>query len=429
MGNVLLDEALNRRAKLNSEWHARPTARLQAPLRCSHQVYRRPAHADTRTAFAQLCTDLGQPAPASDSRHHVVQLASAIVKWEGHTEADSVTCLMAGNGRPLFSEPAHTGAPANLEGLFGKDLYCGVKVEVITGEVNTPQSSEIRDILGSDSILGGQVADGGASLWTTLQLDPDGHTRILVINHHLPEVPLSELLQRILEVESYRLQAIAALPLAREMMFGLSQLERDIEPMMLALTQSDQHAEYPELLTKLSNMAAKIEHLAADSSYRFAAARAYSQIVEQRLTDLREDLSVTQSRYSVFVLKSLLPAMRTCEAAERRIDELAKRVSRAINLLNSMVDMIQTRQTHDMLETMNRNSQMQIRLQQAVEGFSIFVISYYAIGLAHYSLEALAQLGYGVDPTLITGIAAPVVLALVWLNVRWLRRKLSKETP
>ena len=410
MGNVLLDEALNRRAKLNSEWHARPTARLQAPLRCSHQVYRRPAHADTRTAFAQLCTDLGQPAPASDSRHHVVQLASAIVKWEGHTEADSVTCLMAGNGRPLFSEPAHTGAPANLEGLFGKDLYCGVKVEVITGEVNTPQSSEIRDILGSDSILGGQVADGGASLWTTLQLDPDGHTRIL-------------------EVESYRLQAIAALPLAREMMFGLSQLERDIEPMMLALTQSDQHAEYPELLTKLSNMAAKIEHLAADSSYRFAAARAYSQIVEQRLTDLREDLSVTQSRYSVFVLKSLLPAMRTCEAAERRIDELAKRVSRAINLLNSMVDMIQTRQTHDMLETMNRNSQMQIRLQQAVEGFSIFVISYYAIGLAHYALEALAKLGYGVDPTLITGIAAPVVLTLVWLNVRWLRRKLSKETP
>ena len=41
-----------------------------------------------------------------------------------------------------------------------------------------------------------------------------------------------------------------------------------------------------------------------------------------------------------------------------------------------------------MMKTMGDHSATQIRLQQAVEGFSTFVISYYAMGLLEIMLEA-----------------------------------------
>lgn len=136
---------------------------------------------------------------------------------------------------------------------------------------------------------------------------------------------------------------------------------------------------------------------------------------------------LTQPRYSVFLLRSLQPATRTCEAAERRIDELAQRIARAVNLLNSMVDMIQTRQTNHMIEAMSRNARMQLRLQEAVEGFSIFAISYYALGLISYLLGTLNKAGLNIDPKLWTGMLAPVVLGLVWANARWIRRRMTRE--
>jgi uncharacterized membrane-anchored protein len=119
--------------------------------------------------------------------------------------------------------------------------------------------------------------------------------------------------------------------------------------------------------------------------------------------------------------------MRTCDAAERRTHEVAERVSRAANLLRTMVDMEQTRQSHGILESMAERAKLQLRLQQAVEGFSIFAISYYAVGMIKYMLDAAGVAGLGVSSTLLTGIAAPLVFALVWFSVRAVRRRLVER--
>ena len=130
----------------------------------------------------------------------------------------------------------------------------------------------------------------------------------------------------------------------------------------------------------------------------------------------------------MFLQRTLQPAMRTREAAERRIEELAQRVSRALTLLNSMVDMIQTRQTNAMMRTMSQNAQIQVRLQQAVEGFSTFVISYYALGILSYVLVGLEAAGYlPFDPKLILAATAPLLLASVWFMSRKLRKRLTGE--
>ena len=105
---------------------------MPAPFRCTHQVIKRTGRAtDSREAFTQLCARHSQPGPSEDSRYHLAQLGTALIKWEGHTEADSITCLVPGNGSPLFSESANQFAPNEVGTVFSDELVCGVNVEVL----------------------------------------------------------------------------------------------------------------------------------------------------------------------------------------------------------------------------------------------------------------------------------------------------------
>lgn len=56
------------------------------------------------------------------SRYHLAQMGSALIKWEGHTEADSMTCLVPGNGSPLFGEAASQFAPSEL--IMSSEATC-----------------------------------------------------------------------------------------------------------------------------------------------------------------------------------------------------------------------------------------------------------------------------------------------------------------
>ena len=142
---------------------------------------------------------------------------------------------------------------------------------------------------------------------------------------------------------------------------------------------------------------------------------------------MREEIVSGHQRYTNFLMRALAPAMRTCDAAERRVGELAERVARSANLLSTMVDIEQSRQNQKVMKSMADSAKRQLRLQQAVEGFSIFAISYYAVGLIKYSLDAADGAGLGIDSKLLTGLAAPAVFAIVFLLVRFVRRRLRGD--
>jgi uncharacterized membrane-anchored protein len=78
---------------------------------------------------------------------------------------------------------------------------------------------------------------------------------------------------------------------------------------------------------------------------------------------------------------------------------------------------------------MAERATLQLRLQQSVEGFSIFAITYYAVGLLGYLLKSTKLLGLKADPELLTGLAAPLILAVVWLSVRSVKKRLRRKGP
>ena len=76
---------------------------------------------------------------------------------------------------------------------------------------------------------------------------------------------------------------------------------------------------------------------------------------------------------------------------------------------------------------MNRRTKMQYRLQQTVEGLSIAAVSYYVVGLFYYFIQAFGEnLVPGLSAKVATGMFVPVAIFLIWMFVRYMRRKYSE---
>jgi uncharacterized membrane-anchored protein len=74
---------------------------------------------------------------------------------------------------------------------------------------------------------------------------------------------------------------------------------------------------------------------------------------------------------------------------------------------------------------MDRRAQLQLRLQETVEGLSVMAIGYYGVGLVGYGLKGLQQLGLPIDATLGMAIALPFVVGFTWLGLRRIKKRLA----
>jgi len=110
--------------------------------------------------------------------------------------------------------------------------------------------------------------------------------------------------------------------------------------------------------------------------------------------------------------------MGTCAVTAARLEALSSRVARATQLLSTRVDITREHQTIEVLHSMNRRADLQLRLQQTVEGLSVAAVTYYIVGLIGYAARGLKAAGLGINPELVMGLSIPVVVAAVALGIR-----------
>jgi uncharacterized membrane-anchored protein len=171
-------------------------------------------------------------------------------------------------------------------------------------------------------------------------------------------------------------------------------------------------------------LAARIEKLALDNSYRFSASQAYLRLVNARSEELREVRIEGIPTVGEFMDRRLAPAMNTCEAISRRQEALAGRIAHSNDLLRTRVGIVQEQQNRQILQSMNARAAQQLRLQQAVEGLSVAAISYYVIGLAGYAAKAAKAAGLPINSDVGTGLLVPLVVAGVWLGLRRMHKRI-----
>lgn len=414
------------RMQLNDELHARPHMRITTPARLTHVAHLTGELGADHAHLLDLCGAVGLPLPGTELRQVQLLVDGRTVKWERHTEFTAITVA--------DMEPVETGdwsalSPrladwlARLPGL--RLVACHLRLEPDTEQHHNPES--LSAIFPRGEVLGSEVAGGEALVWTDFRLCPDGFTRILLRDKGLSPSHAGRVVQRLLEIETYRMTALLGLPLARGAGPDLASLEQRLESIVARTATANNMAEEHGLLDALTRLATEAETLSVRCRYRFGATTAYAELVEKRVEELREERIPGLQRLGVFLDRRFRPAVRTCEAVARRQAELAAGISRASSLLRTRVDVQRAEQNAEILKSLENRARTQLRIQEAVEGLSVFAITYYLLGLVKYVVEGLPEIPYLPPKSLMTGIAVPTILAAVWIGIRRLRRAVSAK--
>src|SRR5256885_12910123 len=146
-------------------------------------------------------------------------------------------------------------------------------------------------------------------------------------------------------------------------------------------------------------------------------------MVHLRLNPIGGRRAAGSPRGPPFPPRRMAPAMRTCTTLEDRQAGLSTKLARAADLLRTRVDVELQQQNRDLLQSMNRRTQLQLRLQATVEGLSVAAISYYVVGLLGHVLKGVQDAGVGINVSLASAASVPVVVLAIWWVVRRIRRR------
>jgi uncharacterized membrane-anchored protein len=410
------------RARALGEIHARPYVLVNGPRVIFQLAFMIDGGAGVDHAvMAELSRQRGVTPPGRDARHHAMAWGPGTLRWEQHTEFSTWFWdgpLPERFGGEVTSHPFGDGfrPPGSL--------ISGIRLEIRTDGPETQAA-----IAGFDptSLCHSEVKNGQAVIYTDFRQNGDGLTPILIIDRGLTQAGTGPLVQRLLDIETYRTLAMLGLPLAQ----ALSPDIRRIEDGLTGITRqmkSNPREDADGVLAEITRLAADLEANAALALYRFGASRAYYGIVQERIKTLAESAVPGFESLGFFLERRLAPAMRTCQSVEERQANLSRKLTRANSLVRSWIDVELERQNGALLSAMNRRAELQLRLQQTVEGLSVAAISYYVVGLFGYLIKAGHDL-LPIDPGVLTGLFVPVAVLAVWLTVRRIRRSHEGHEP
>ncbi|SFN21274.1 DUF3422 family protein [Variovorax sp. OV329] len=414
------------RVPLHNEVHARPPEAMAAPLAIAHLVMFADAqgHARSRQHLAALLRDHHKALPDEDTTHLRIELGSFRLRWELHTEFVSWTFAVR--------LPADKGSlPASAVDAVPQDWLAALPGQCLSSLdmwllPGLPEGDDFRSNhhgLRDDALVGSAVAGDAAQVFTDFAIHANGFSRFLLYAGELPARRLGRLVQRLLEIESYRMAAMLGLPAARQAGSALASAEGDLAELAQAIQSAERHEE-ARLLDRLTRLAAKVESEYAATHSRFSASGAYFELMDQRIAQINETPLKGLQTIGEFIERRVTPARKTCEWAARRQDALSRRVSRISNLLRTRVEIEQQHNSQALLEALNQRQDVQLRLQATVEGLSVAAITYYIVGLVSYLAKAGQGVGWPLSPETTAALAIPLVAGSVWWSMRRLHRKM-----
>lgn len=415
------------RFDLSNEVHARPPYPIRSPAKisCIALKTERPFHDDDRLYIERLTEKFDVPPPEKGKKYHIVRIDGVIIVWEHHTEFIRYTMIVEDN---LDAWDTALGAlpPEWLANMPG-ELISAVHLDITANAKQADMLTAAQEGFGSETLIGAEIAGGLGLVATDFRLGEDGFSRFAVIDHGMSATHMGRTVQRLLDIETYRIMALLALPMAQQLILKLSQWEYGLSQITSEMAESKSDSD-TELLHRLTDLQAAIELGYARSQFRFGAATAYYALVQRRTAELREHRISDMQTFAEFIERRLDPAMRTCSSVENRMRTLSQRVDRATQLLSTKVNVSLEQQNQSLMESMDRRAGLQLRLQQTVEGLSIAAISYYLIGIVNYVAKGLQSLYPFIKSEMVTGISVPFVLALTAYSVWRMRKHISEDT-
>ncbi len=416
------------RYALVNELHARPAPRINAPgtavfiaLKPKANAAKRPRDKD-RAHLLALLDRHGAGHPAPDATHFSADLGRHNLKWESHTEFVTYTAFEEGPAERPFDPRAFDVFPESWLGQAQGTRLSSIifQFEILPDDLSSVDD-KLKEWFVNESLAASWVLDGAAIIASDFRIDRAGHIRMAAFVR--PETGgrrIGRILQRLCEIETYKTISMLGLMQARAMSLQMGALDEELSKMTRAMIEPESRSE--ETLEALLRISSELENMMVESSFRFGATGAYEALVNQRIEVLREDRFLGRQTLREFMTRRYDPAMRTVKSAEARLAKMAERAMRAGQLLGTRVDVERSAQNQDLLASMDKRADMQLRLQNTVEGLSVVAISYYAVNLASYIAMPVME-PLGLSRTVAMAVLAPLVVLGVWKMLRRIRAR------
>lgn len=421
----------DQRLELNNEFHLRAPVPLEPNVLCRHFVYPHKLGDldDSEQRLLAVCAVLKIDPPTDMKRQFVARAHGVTLKWERHTEFSTFSFYSPpGSTQSAYSFPDSVIDLKNGRiGVIDAEPCVALEVQFHQIEERADYHAQPpRDVFQGPSIAGSEACDQHADIWADFQIREDGYSRIWINDRGLGPKRAGRLLQRLIDVETYRIMAMIGLETAHQANLQATALEQRLFAILddENLTSADLPA--GDVLNDLLALASETEHMLVRSSFRFDATKAYAQLVHRRFDELNEQRIQGAQRLSNFLKRRFIPAVETCQTAQARLQNLAARIDRGAALIRTRIDVIRQEQNTELLDAMNRRATQQFKLQQTVEAVSTIAISYYAISIFSVFAKSIAEHWSFVTSTRLTAIAAPLIIVGVYLFIRKLRKESEK---
>lgn len=407
------------RSMIMGEAHARPSLQFTHPSNIIHLAFR-----CDKSIMQQMFGELnlngkstnaganqGSSEGPSQPRHRIERQGQAQIKIEGHSEF--VSCMAS--APTSLSEDALWGVIQNYVPLADVEIIVQLKIRILSNA-----NAMVKSLGAGDRIYGGTMV-GEMDVRTSYKLRENDSICFSINGKDSKPDELGRRVQRLIEMETYRTMCLLGLPLARNISAKLTQIQRELEALMAELnaTDADDSETYEAIFATISQLSDESNILNAETRFRFAASRAYFDLVQQRLNSLQEQKFGDLQTISGFVRTRLIPAMATIDSTQKRLQTLTDDLSRALALLRTRIDLNLNKGNQAVLKSMDARHLQQLRISQAVEGLSAIAITYYSVGLLAYFYKALwSHFDLPFSSGIATGFSVPIVMFVVWIGLQ-----------
>lgn len=275
------------RTALHNEIHARPPESVQAPMAITHVVMLcdAPQRQASRAHLGQLLRDHHRSSLDEATTHISVQLGGFALRWELHTEFVTWTFMVpldAGQALDTRSPPtAIEAVPQAWCAQLPGQCLSGIHIWLVQAAQSGPGGFDtlVEQMLNTSSLAGSLVHLGATQVGTDFAIHADGYSRMLVQpGAEVSPARLGRLVQRLLEMETYRMMALLAMPAARHAVAVLGKAEQELAELAQAIRQADRQSE-PALLDRLTRVRSKLLTRETRSDRAFCRRAAHSQVL------------------------------------------------------------------------------------------------------------------------------------------------------
>ncbi len=339
--------------------------------------------------------------------------------WERHTEASTLTLI--------FPNDAPQGVRARY--INWLEQWPGVVVRA-THIFVIPDAQNVDVHLEQLGISPHEMVccdiNAGLRIWSDFGIHADGYGRLLVTAGDIEDGERGRIIQRAQELGNYRNLALLGFPIVQQYGPQVDILEQRLSEHAKRVSVADDDDE--TLLNQLAQISSELELIRSATGFRLSATAAYAEVAADRLASLNVQPVANYQSLTDFTERRLVPASRTCSVFRQRLSHIAERISGVMHTLDVRIDIRIKAQNLGVMQSMERSTQLQLRLQTLVEGLSVIAAAYYLIGLIAYVTKGFAAYPSGSSSEIFIGAITLPVILLIFAFVRRLRYKVLKET-